>query len=554
MRQTVKTNKASILMGLCIGAFVTLQVSSAQATTWNFCTDPKRTEIEVNTPAAMIMLDRSGSMRTNKSGSQSLWNVAKNSLQAVVGDLTSTNPDQVLFGLGLFPKRGTNFEGEIVFEAKENALASMNAILNLSESSIANGGYTPMRHGIDVTSASLTLNDPVRPSAGVLITDGVPNGTGSSQAETVTAACNMRNSGKSLYVVGLGGGTDKRFNDKLAAAAGKGCCGTGANSTCSNGIGTDPCTNPSIDKNTCYGSYEAHNQTEFTNVLLGIAHEISCTFDLDVSLHPTNQAPDNPEAVIVRMQAASGLLSIPHRTMNSSMTGEGWFFSNENRNSVTLTPHYCGMIQSGDAEFVDTQVACPCVQEIGTACDVPGQLPPLVCPAGTWSCDSGFDVCVPLALEICPVACPGYDLGAPCHMDDQPVSINGQGAHDPLKERNRCKIGEVACLNNTTPYCHQLFGPMPELCDGLDNDCDGVVDNIVASWDKEAFATFEIPSDHDNAAAACFQRDACVCGTTMTSFNHYAPIMTPANAAAEYALYLESWSPEFCECREGLSQ
>lgn len=544
MRQTVKTNKASILMGLCIGAFVTLQVSSAQATTWNFCTDPKRTAIEYNTPSAMLMLDRSGSMAW---GSPSLWTVAKNSLNTVVADLTSTEPDQVRFGLGFFPERSKDTGAYIAFEAKDNAYNELHTTLNSTNPS----GGTPTADAIHRISSSATLQPANKPAAGVLITDGSPSG---GEPAPLTAACAMRNQGKSLYVVGLGGATDTAFNNKLAAAAGKGCCGPTANATCSNGIGTDPCTNSSVGKNTCYGSYEAHNQTEFTNVLLGIAHEISCTFDLDVSLHPTNQAPDNPEAVIVRMQAASGLLSIPHRTMNSSMTGEGWFFSNENRNSVTLTPHYCGMIQSGDAEFVDTQVACPCVQEIGTACDVPGQLPPLVCPAGTWSCDSGFDVCVPLALEICPVACPGYDLGAPCHMDDQPVSINGQGAHDPLKERNRCKIGEVACLNNTTPYCHQLFGPMPELCDGLDNDCDGVVDNIVASWDKEVFATFEIPSDHDNAAAACFQRDACVCGTTMTSFNHYAPIMTPANAAAEYALYLESWSPEFCECREGLSQ
>lgn len=568
MNQFPKIKMGPIWLGVLAGMSLMVMAGSAAAQTWNFCSPPKTTTIEYNTPSAMLMLDRSGSMETNKSAGKSLWNVAKDSLVAVVEDLTADTPDQVRFGLGFF---GATYQdmaqlnANVVFEAKENALVDLKNRLN----NTLPGGYTPTGDAIERVRRSGTLNDSTRPSAGVLITDGTPQtSSGNENIETnrvlaVQQACTMRGEGKSLYVVGLGGATNTAFNNKLAAAAGKGCCGLGANVTCSNGIGTDPCQNPGVDPNTCFGSYEAYNQTEFTNVLKNIAQEISCTFELDTNSHPNNMAPDNPDAVIVRMKSATGMLDISHRSHDPAPVQadkKGWFFANENRNSITLTPYYCAKVQSGDAEFVETQVACPCTQVVGSACDVPGQLPPLICPQGTWSCDSGFDVCEPVALEECPVGCPGYDIDAPCHTDDVPVSITGQGANNPLTERNRCKIGKVACENNVRPYCQQLYSPMPELCDGLDNDCDGQIDNITASWTNksgvwtsEEFEMFSIPSDHEKASAACFNRDVCVCDSTGIS-THNAAMMTPVNYQAEFDAYLNAWDPTYCECRAGLGR
>lgn len=67
--------------------------------------------------------------------------------------------------------------------------------------------------------------------------------------------------------------------------------------------------------------------------------------------------------------------------------------------------------------------------------------------------------------------CP--DAGANCqyHVDGQPAP-------------GRCGVGVYECPADYQQECRQLFSPMPEVCDGLDNSCDGMRDNIASTWRK----------------------------------------------------------------------
>src|SRR5690554_1209621 len=272
---------------------------------------------------------------------------------------------------------------------------------------------------IGALANSTTLNQTNFPAAGILITDGAPNTSGrtaaQSEALAINEACDLRNEGKSLFVVGLGGATDQAFNNKLAAAAGKGCCGSSANSGCTSGIGTDPCTT-SVNGNTRFGAYQANDQTEFRNILLNISSELACTFPIDFSQFNSNSAPENPAAVQVRMNTASGQINIPHRDAGG---GQGWFYGSENREQVTLTQTYCDQVRTpGQVTSVETQLACDCQQPQGQECDV-ANAPFGVCPLGTWGCDEGYDVCEPIAADSCPVPCFGFPEGLECHTDNE---------------------------------------------------------------------------------------------------------------------------------------
>jgi len=105
-----------------------------------------------------------------------------------------------------------------------------------------------------------------------------------------------------------------------------------------------------------------------------------------------------------------------------------------------------------------------------------------VCAAGTTICDNAAVECeqnLQASTEVCNGLdddCDGTpDQGFP--GSGQPCTVSGQNPNTP------CSLGQTNCLSGQN-NCTQTVFPSAEICDGVDNDCDGTLDNPASVDDK----------------------------------------------------------------------
>jgi MYXO-CTERM domain-containing protein len=118
-------------------------------------------------------------------------------------------------------------------------------------------------------------------------------------------------------------------------------------------------------------------------------------------------------------------------------------------------------------------VSVPCGSNIGE------------CKAGTTACVAGKVVCngaVGPTAEICD----GKDNNCDTITDNftEPCYPPGGGAGCDLATgvcKGVCKMGIRLCTSGVWGACQGYQGPKPEVCNGLDDDCDGVIDNGVGN-------------------------------------------------------------------------
>jgi len=311
-----------------------------------------------------------------------------------------------------------------------------------------------------------------RDNYALFVTDGKLNQKSDLLAaiDHLCQAHNRPNAPVTIYGMGLGTSSDMNVISLIAAAGGTGQCCAGANAGCATPLnicnsatlspyvvqtGVSPYSTAKLQGISCSGGLTSDDTTSFKTQLLAAAKESASRYQVIITDDPVMyNKPTYPQKGLLADPNATKVelnhvywnrVELPYcepATMTDcglkqelilngvnpliaeSFKDEGWYFEDPTkRDVVRLTSKLADEVAGRRVKQVTMQAACQCFKPEGTPCTVPG-----------------------------------YD--------------------NTLLENSRCAPGLYACNAQAFDTCVPRFRPMPEICNGLDDDCNGFQDDL----------------------------------------------------------------------------
>jgi MYXO-CTERM domain-containing protein len=309
---------------------------------------------------------------------------------------------------------------------------------------------TAVGPGAGLLSTSSTARDPrasCRPYSIILVTDGEDTCSPNPVTDPVTAAGAAYRAGVNVYVVGFGTGYSAVLNNMAMAGSGQ-------------------------SRTAYFPSNRSDLAASLGDILMNAIPKPKCNCDATCY--------DEAAAFPLKGQACTvGIGRCKRQGVYACNTaGDGVVCANAATCGATPlvagTPvtEQCGILPGclapTPADCADEN--CNGLIDEGLSCACASQ--PEVCNGKDDNCDGIID-------NIAQVPC-GLDLGA-------------------------CKPGVTVCGPDNTVVCKGEIGPTPEVCDGIDNDCDGIVDQFARTCylDGQTGCTYDATANTWTCVGGC---------------------------------------------------